>query len=44
MEGVHQMCRECAKKVDPKNLASHYFINNMVFDRDGPGYGAYMLR
>ncbi|XP_060869105.1 nuclear pore complex protein Nup155-like isoform X2 [Metopolophium dirhodum] len=44
MEGVYQMCRECAKKLDPKNLGGHYFVNSMVLDRDGPGYGAYMLR
>ncbi|CAI6369245.1 unnamed protein product [Macrosiphum euphorbiae] len=44
MEGVYQMCKECAKKIDPKNLGGHYFVNNMVLDRDGPGYGAYMLR
>ncbi|XP_050544932.1 nuclear pore complex protein Nup155 isoform X2 [Daktulosphaira vitifoliae] len=44
MEGVYQMCRECARKTDPKNLGGHYFINSMVLDRDSPGYGAYMLR
>ncbi|XP_050420634.1 nuclear pore complex protein Nup155 isoform X2 [Adelges cooleyi] len=44
MEGVYQMCRECAKKIDPKNLGGHYFINSMILDRDSPGYGAYMLR
>ncbi|KAL5232826.1 hypothetical protein ACI65C_000236 [Semiaphis heraclei] len=44
MEGVYQICKECAKKIDPKNLGGHYFVNNMVLDRDGPGYGAYMLR
>ncbi|KAF0760027.1 nuclear pore complex protein Nup155-like [Aphis craccivora] len=44
MEGVYQMCKECAKKVDPKNLGGHYFVNNLVLDTDGPGYGAYMLR
>jgi len=42
MEGVYQICRECAKKIDPKNLGSHYFANNL--DRDAPGYSAYMLR
>ncbi|XP_027852690.1 nuclear pore complex protein Nup155-like [Aphis gossypii] len=42
MEGVYQICRECAKKIDPKNLGSHYFANNI--DRDAPGYSAYMLR
>ncbi|XP_025209018.1 nuclear pore complex protein Nup155-like isoform X2 [Melanaphis sacchari] len=44
MEGVYQICKEYAKKFDPKNLAGHYFVNNMILDRDGPGYGAYMLR
>jgi len=44
MEGVYQMCRECAKKLDLKNLGGHYFVNSMVLDRDGPGYSAYMLR
>lgn len=44
MDGVYQICLECAKKIDPKNLGGHYFINNTVLDRDSPGYSAYMLR
>lgn len=44
MDGVYQICLECAKKIDPKNLGGHYFINNSVLDRDSPGYSAYMLR